>query len=162
MVEQPQRSMDKHNPMLIRRLDALLIHNAPTWRRQIPHSALPRPVHIIREWKERVARTRHALQLCCPFLLLLHTQSSNSALKHALPLCLLTAFKLLPAHVQIDGVGLLGALDAPLEWKTEDARVVTEPPEVSFATCETGTVDTRLLPGADANDSATKGVGDAV
>ena len=40
--------------------------------------------------------------------------------------------------------------------------MVTEPPEVGFAARQTGTMNTRLLPGADADDGTAKGVRDAV
>ncbi len=40
--------------------------------------------------------------------------------------------------------------------------MVTEPPEISLATCEAGTVDARLLASADSNNRPVEGVGDTV
>ena len=94
MVEQPQRGMCKDHPMLIRRLDTFRVHHTSTWRSEVLHPTLPRPVDIIREGEERVTRTCDAIQLLSPFLLLLNAQRLDLALKQTLPVLLLASLEL--------------------------------------------------------------------
>jgi len=75
----------------------------------------------------------------------------DSALEQTLPVGLLATFQDLPGDVKVDGVSFFSTFDALLEWKIEDTRVVTEPPEIGFSTCETGAVNARLLTGTNAN-----------
>ena len=145
VMEQPQRSMSKHDPMLIRRFDTLLIHNTATRCSQILHPALPRPMNIIREREERITRTAHPAQFLRPLPSLFFTQRRRDRLELVFPLRFLATLKRLTAHEQIDSVGFLSAFDAFLEWEGEDARMVTEPPVIGFRTCKTGAMDTGLL-----------------
>jgi hypothetical protein len=161
-MEQPQRRMRKHNLMLIRRLDALLIHNTPTRRRKVPHPALPCTMHIIREREERIARTRNPIQLTRPLPLFLLLQRWHLALEQALPLFLLPALQHFSADEQVDAVGFICAFYSFFEGESKDAWVVAEPPEIGFPACETGTVDARLLACPDADDGSMEGVCDAV
>lgn len=71
MMEKPQRRVSKYDFVLVRRLDALLVHDTSWWRGEIPHAALPRAVDVIREREERIAGTRHAIELPCVFRALL-------------------------------------------------------------------------------------------
>jgi len=148
--------------MLIGRLHALAIHHAPARRRQIPHPALPGPVHIIREREKSIARTRHPIQLPRMLPPLLVSNRRGNTLEQTLPLLLLPALKYFGSDKQVNGVRLVGALDTLFEGKREDARVVAHPPVVRFAAGEARTVDARLLAGADADEGAFVGVGDAV
>jgi hypothetical protein len=163
MMEQPQIRMHEHHPMLICCFDTLFVHHAPTRCSKVPHTALPRPMHIIREREERVTRARNTVQLTHPRLLLLLVQLQTlDGVKERLPLLLLSALEHLAGDEQVDGVGLVCAFGALLEGEGEDAGVVAEPPEVGFRPGETGAVDARLLAGAEADDGAVLGVCDRV
>lgn len=162
MVEQTKRRVRKDHPMFIGRLDALCIHHAPRRRREILHPAPARAMHIVRKREERIARARDALQLLRPLPTLLSRQRLRHALKQALPLRSLTTLEVLAADVQVDRVCFVCSLRPLLEGQRKHARVVSEPPDVSFGAREAGAVDARLLAGANANNGATEGIGDAV
>ena len=98
MVEQPQRGVHKHHPMFVRSLDALIIHDTSTRRRQISDSTFPRPMHIIREREESIARTAHTIQLTRPLRSLLCSQWFGNGIELAFPLCLLTTIERLTTH----------------------------------------------------------------
>lgn len=137
--------MTKHDPVFIRRLDTLGVHHTSARRSEIPHPALPRPVNVVSKREERIARARHPIQLACPRLSLLLTQRLRHGHELVFPLCLLTTLKDLSAHEQVDRVRFLGAFDAFLEREREDARVMTEPPKVSFTPREPSAMDAGLL-----------------
>lgn len=162
MVEQPQRGMRKCHPMLVRGLDTLFVHNTPTRSRQILDPTLPRPMHVIRERKERITRARHPIQLGRPLLLLLRTQRLYTALEETLPLRLLPTLQYFSTDEEVNGVGLLGALDALFEGERENARVVAEPPEIGFPPCQTGAVDPGLLTRTETDDRSMQSVSNTV
>lgn len=161
-MEQPRRGMSKHHSVLVRSLDTLCIHNTPTRRRQILNSTPPRAMYVIREREERITRTSNSIQRLQMLLPLRITQRVYTALKHTLPLCLLASFENFTCDEQVDGIGFFCTLDAFLKGKSEDARVVTEPPEVGFGSCETGAVNTGLLACTDTDDGSAISVCDTV
>ena len=98
MVEQPQIGMRKHNPMFIRSLDTLLIHNTPTRRSKILDPTPKRTMDVIREREKRITRTRNPTQRLCMFLLLFLRKRSRYTLKLTLPLVFLTTLEYLTAN----------------------------------------------------------------
>lgn len=162
MVEQTQRGVGKHHLVLIRSGDALSIHDASTGGSKVGHTTPPGTMNVIGEGEEGIARARDTVQLASPLLLLLLSQRRNSAFEEALPVLLLASLENLSGDVEINGVGLLSALDALLEGEGEHLRVVTEPPEVGLSTGKTRAVDTRLLASTDSDDGAVVCVRDAV
>lgn len=163
-MEQTQVRVREHHPVFIRRLHALLVHDAPARRRQILDAAPPRTVHVVREGEERVAAARDALQLREPFPLLFRAQGRRCLFELCFPLLLLTpaALEDLAGDEEVDRVRLLRALHALLEGQRKDARVVPQPPEVRLRAREACAVDARLLACADADDGTVVGVGNAV
>ena len=162
VVEKPQRRVTEHDPVFIRRLDTLGVHDTSARGREVPHAALPRPVHIISKWEERVARARHPIQLARPRLALFLSQRRRHTLKLGFPLLLFTTLEDLSAHEQIDRVCLFGALDALFEREGEDARVVAKPPQVGFAPRESGTVNAGLLASPQTDDGTIFSIRNAV
>lgn len=162
MMEQAQRRVSEHDIMLVRRLDTLRVHHAPTRCREVFDTAAERAVDIVREREERVARARDATELLRVFRALGLRQRLRDRLEEALPLLALAALEQLAADEEVDRVRLLCALDALLEGQREHARVVAQPPEVRFVACETRAVDARLLAGADADDGTAVRVRDAI
>lgn len=161
-MEESQRCVTEHHLMFIRRLDALGVHHAAARRSEVRHPALPRPVDIICEREERIARTCHPIQLNRPRLPLLLSQGRRYALELGLPLRLLTTLEDLTTYEQIDRIRLLGTLDTVFEWERKDTRMVAEPPQVGLAARETGAVDTRLLARPETDDGTILGIRDAV
>ena len=88
-MEQTQVRVREHHPVFIRRLHALLVHDAPARRRQVLDAAPPRTVHVVREGEERIAAARDALQLREPFPLLFRAQGRRRLFELRLPLLLL-------------------------------------------------------------------------
>lgn len=161
-MEQPEVRVREHNIMLIRSLDTFGIHHASTGRSKVLHPAPERTVDIIWEGEERVARACDAAQLLGMVPLFLLRERLRYALEQTLPLLLLSTLENFTTNKKIDGVSLLSALDALLEWQCEHAGMVTEPPKVGLVACETGAVDTGLLTCADTDDGAAIGVGHTV
>jgi len=128
MVEQSQRGVRKHHPMLVRRLDALLIHDTSARSGQIFHTTLPRPMHVIWEWEESITRACGLIQLLSPFLLLFIIQRFWDLFEETLPVRLLGSLEDFAANVEVNGVCLVRALDALFEGKRENLRMVPEPP----------------------------------
>lgn len=56
------------------------------------------------------------------------------------------------AHILVNCIGHLCSLDTSTELHVQDTRVVSQPPVISFVTCQSGAVDTRLLTRTDTND----------
>lgn len=164
MMEKPQRRVSKNDSVLVRRLDALLVHDTSRWRGEIPHAALPRAMDVIREREERIARTRYAIEPPRVFRALLGAKRRGylPLLKQAFPLRLLAALEDLPTDEEVDRVRLFGTLDALLEWHREHARMVPQPPVVRFGARESRAVDARLLARAQSDDRAPIGVRYAV
>lgn len=125
MVEKPERGVREYHLMLIRGLDTLFVHHTSARRSEVPHSALPSPVHVIRKWEKRVTRTCNLIQLPSPLLLLRLAERRGHLLELPLPLGTLTTLEYLPAHKEVDRVRFLSALDAFFEWECEDAGVVS-------------------------------------
>ena len=163
-MEKPQRRVSKNDFVLVRRLDALLVHDTSRWRGEIPHAALPRAVDVIREREERIAGTRHAIEPPRVLHALLGAKRRGylPLLEQALPLRLLAALEDLPTDEEVDRVGLFGTLDALLERQREHARMVPQPPVVRFGARESRAVDARLLARAQSDDRAAIGVRYAV
>ena len=162
MVEQAQTSVRKYHIVLIRGLDALRIHDATTWGSKVLHSTPESPMDIIREREECVTRAGNAAELTCMVRALLRRERLRHALKHAFPLLTLAALEDFTANEEINRIRLLGALHSLLERQAQHARVVAQPPQIRFVTCETRAVNTRLLACADAYDRSTVGVRNAV
>lgn len=134
VVEQPKVGVSEDHFMLVRSLDAFLIHHASTRCRKIPYTALPCSVHVIREREERIARARDTIELLRVSDTLFRRKRLRKTLEQALPLCLFTALKNLTAYEEVNSIGFFCTLHAFLEWKIKDAWVVTEPPEISLGT----------------------------
>lgn len=115
MVEQPQVGVCENDVVLIRRLDALLVHDASAGCSKVLDAATERPVDVVGEGEERVARARDAAELLRVRGLLLGRKRLRHALEQALPLCALAALEDLSADEQVDRVRLLRALHALLE-----------------------------------------------
>ena len=154
MVEKPQRRVTEHDPVFIRRLDAFGVHHTSAWRGQVLHAALPSPVDVISKGEERIAGAGYPIQLARPLPALLRSQCRRHGLELGFPLRLFTTLEDLPAHEQVNCICLLGALDAFLEWQREDARVVTEPPQVGFTPREPSTMDAGLLARTQTDDGS--------
>ena len=115
VVEQTEIRVRKHYLMLVGSLDALCIHDAPTRRSEVLHATLPRTMHVIGEREECIARARHTLQQLCVLFSFLDSKRCWDSLEKALPLGLLAAFELLPAHEEINSVRFLCPLHAGFE-----------------------------------------------
>lgn len=152
MMEKSQRRVSENDSVLVRGLDALLVHDAPRRRGEIPNTALPRAVHVIWEREEGVARARHAVKPSRVFRALLGAERGRDLPEQALPLRLLAALEHVAPDEEVDRVCLFGALDALLEWQREHARVVPQPPVVCFGPREPRAVDARLLACAQSDD----------
>jgi len=120
--------MGKHHSMLVRCLDTFLIHDTSARSGQILHTALPRSMHVIREWEESITRTCGFIQLLPPLLPFLLTQGLGDTFEKALPVRLLRPFEILATDVEINGISLVRAFDAFFEGEGQDFGVVPEPP----------------------------------
>lgn len=162
MMEQPQGRMGKHDLMFVRRLDAFLIHHAPTRRSKVLHTTFPRPMHVVSKREKRVTRARDPIQLERMLCSLFGAQGHWHLSEQTLPMSLLSSLKNLRAHEEVDGISFFGALDSSFEGEGEHPWVVTEPPVVSFGAGKTRAVDTGLLACTKTNDRATQRIRDAV
>ena len=144
-MEKPQRRMSKNDSMLIRRLDALLVHDASRGCSEVPNATLPCAVHVVREREEGIARARHPIELLRVVCALLGAEWRRDLLEQAFPLRPLPTLKHFSAHEKVDRVCPFRTLYTSLEWQREDARVVSQPPVVRLGARESRAVDPRLL-----------------
>lgn len=114
-MEKSQRRVSETDSVLVRRLDAFLVHDASGRRGEIPNAALLRAMHVVREREERIAGTRHAVELPRVVRALLCAERRRDLPEQAFPLRLLTALEHLASDEEVDRVRLFGALDALLE-----------------------------------------------
>lgn len=161
-MEKSEVGVSKDDRVLVSSLDTLGIHDTSTWGGEISDTTLVGTVDVVGEGEESVAGASNTIKLLSPFLLLLLCERLWYLFKQALPLSALTTLEDLSRDEEIDGVGLVSALDALLKWQSEDAGVVTEPPEVGFTSGKTCAVNAGLLASTDTNDSTVIGIGDAV
>lgn len=154
--------MTEHDAMFIRRLNTLSVHHTTAWCCQVLHAALPRPVDIISKGEECVARARHTIQPSRPYLSLFLGQRRRHSLELGFPLRLFPTLEDFPTHEQVDRVCLLGTLHAMFEREREDARMMTEPPQVRFTSRKSSAVDTGLLACSQTDDGAVFRIRDAV
>ena len=161
-MEKPQRRVSEKHSVLVRRLDAFLVHDTSGRRSEIPNAALPCAMYVVPKREERIARTRHAVELPRMVRALLCAERRRDRLEEALPLCFLTALEHLASDEKVDRIRLVGTLDALLEREREDARVVAQPPIVRFGARESRAVDARLLAGAQSDYRAAVGIRYAV
>ena len=161
-MEKAQGRVSENDPVLVRRLDAFLVHDASGRRGKVPNAALLRAVHVVRKREERVAGARHAVELPRVVRALLRVERRRDLLEQALPLRLLAALEHLAPDEEVDRVRLVRALDALFERQREDARVVAQPPVVRLGARESRAVDARLLAGAQSDYGPAVGVRHAV
>ncbi|EEB87058.1 hypothetical protein MPER_15765, partial [Moniliophthora perniciosa FA553] len=89
-------------------------------------------------------------------------QRLNISIKQTLPLLLFTTFQRFATDKEVNRISLLRSFDPLFERKRKYARVVSEPPDVCFASSKSSAVDTRLLTSSKANDSTVEGIGNTV
>ena len=162
VVEEPQRGVAKHHIMLIRRFNALFIHNTSTGCSEVSDTTLPCTMNIVREREERITGTRHAIEFCRELPPFFIRQRCRHFLELTFKLQLLTSFEDFAAHKQVDRIRLFSAFDTFFEWEREHARVMSEPPEVGFGSCKSGTVDPGLLACSKTNYRAVFGIPNTV
>lgn len=63
---------------------------------------------------------------------------------------------------EIDGIALLGPLNALLEGQRQSARVLAQPPVVDFRASQPCAMDPRLLPGSETHNLAVQRIGHGV
>lgn len=56
------------------------------------------------------------------------------------------------AHILVNSIGHLCSLHSTAKLHVQDTRVVSQPPVISFVTCQTRAVDTRLLTCTDTDN----------
>lgn len=161
-MEQSQRGVRKHHSMLVCCPDTLLIHDTSARGGQVFHTTLPRPMHVIGEREEGIARARSLVQLPPPLLPLFLAQRFRHTFEETLPACLLRPLEDLAADVEVNGIRLVCTLDTLFEGKRKNFRVVPEPPQVGLGPCQTGAMDTRLLTSSDTDDRSAVCVGNAI
>jgi hypothetical protein len=154
VVEQPQIGVCEDHVVLVRSLDALRIHNTARRSSNVPHATPTRPVDIVREGEERIARAHDAIELLAVLQLLLFRERCRYTVEVRLPLLTLATLEMFPGHEEIDGVCLVRTLGALLEGKIEHSLLMTEPPCVRLGTRKPRAVNARLLAGADTDDGA--------
>src|SRR5712675_2276346 len=140
-MEKPQWRVSENDSVLVRRLDALLVHDASRRRGEVPHATFLRAMHVIREREERVTGTRHAIELPRVVRALLRGERRRDFLEQALPLNLLAALEYLAPDEEVDRVRLVRALNPFLERQREHARVVSQPPVVRLGARKSCAVD---------------------
>lgn len=145
VVEKPQRRVNENYSVLVRRLDAFLVHDTSRRRGEIPNTTLLRAMHVVREREKRIARTRHTVELSRVVRTLLRAERRRDLLEQAVPLLFLTALENLASNKEVDRVRFFGALDSFLEWERKNARVVAQPPIISLGARKSRAVDARLL-----------------
>ena len=124
MVEKPQRRVNEDYSVLVRSLDAFLIHHTSRRGGEIPNATLLHAMHVVREWEKRIARTRHTVELPRMIRTLLGAERWRDLSKQAVPLLFLAALENLASDKKVDRVRFFGALDSFLEWESKNARVV--------------------------------------
>ncbi len=125
VMEKPQRRVSENNPVLVRRLDAFFVHDTSRRRSKVPNSTLLLAMHIVREREERIAGTRHTVELSRVIRALLCTERRRDLLEQAFPLLFLVTLKYLASDEEVDRIRFFGALDTPFEWECKDARMVS-------------------------------------
>lgn len=158
VMEKPQRRVNENYSVLVRRLDAFLVHNTSRRRCEIPNTTLLHAMHVVREREKRIARTRHTVELSSVVHTLLGAERRRDLSEQAVPLLFLTALEDLASNKEVDRVRFLGALDSLLEWERKNARVVAQPPNISLGTRKSRAVDTRLLTCAQSDYRAAVGI----
>ena len=147
MVEQTKVSVDEHNIMLVRCLDALFIHDTPRRRCKITDTTSPYSMDVVREGEECITRACHSIQLLRKLVPFFFSQQLRDAFEQTIPLFFLFTLDWLDVCVdeQIDCICTLGALHSLFERESEHSRVVAEPPSVGLRSSEPRAVNTRLL-----------------
>lgn len=165
-MEETPRSTHHRHSIAISSLQHLLILDRSARRTDVRHSTPLRPVHIIRERKERIRCQRHALPLRHPFLSLRHRQEGGNLFEQRRPRTVLHAIGLFELHLATDklvnGVGFVRALHTGFEVQREYTRMKARPKVIGLAARETRAVDAGLLTGAQADNHAIVRVADAV
>jgi len=86
MTHQSHVVMNKHNILLIRRLDTFRIHDTSPRSTQVGSTTPMCSVDIIREWEESITGTTNALQFLHMFNFLLFGQFNRGLIEQTLPL----------------------------------------------------------------------------
>lgn len=144
-MEKPQRRVNENYSVLVRRLDAFLVHHTSRRRGEITNTTLLRAVHVVREREKRIARTRHTVELSRVVRTFLGAERRRDLFEQAVPLLFLAALENLASDKEVDRVRFFGALDSFLEWERKNARVVAQPPIIGLGARKSRAVDTRLL-----------------
>ena len=144
-MEKSQRGVNEDYSVLVRRLDAFLVHDTSRRRGEIPNTTPLRAMHVVWEREKRIARTRHTVELSRVVRTLLGAEGRRDLLEQAVPLLFLAALENLASDKEVDRVRFFGALDSFLEWERKNARVMTQPPIISLGARKSRAVDTRLL-----------------
>jgi hypothetical protein len=162
VVEKPQQRVNENYSVLIRRLDAFLVHDTSRRRCEIPNTTFLRAMHVVREREKRITRTCYTVELSRVVRTLLGTERRRDLLEQAVPLLFLAALENLASDKEVDRVRFFGALDSFLEWERKNARVVAQPPIISLGARKSRAVDTRLLTCAQSDYRAAIGIRHAV
>ncbi len=125
VMEKPQRRVSENNPVLVRRLDAFFVHDTSRRRSKVPNSTLLLAMHIVREREERIAGTRHTVELSRVVRALLCAERRRGLLEQAFPLFFLAALEYLASDEEVDRIRFIGALDTSFEWERKNARMVS-------------------------------------
>ena len=123
-MEKPQRRVNENYPMLVRRLDALLVHDTSRGRGEIPNTTLLCAMHVVREREKRITRTRHTVELSRMVRTFLCAERRRDLFEQAVPLLFLAALENLASNKEVDRVRFFGALDSLLERERKNARVM--------------------------------------
>lgn len=161
-MEKPQRRVNENYAVLVRSLDAFLVHNTSRRRCKIPNTTLLHAMHIVREREKRIARARHAVELSSVVRTLLGAERRRDLFKQVIPMLFLATLEDLASNKEVDRVRFFGALDSFLEWERKNARVVAQPPIISLGTRKSRAVDTRLLTRAQSDYRAAVGIRHAI
>ncbi len=125
MMEKPQRRVSENNPVLVRRLDTFFVHNTSRRRSKVPNATPLHAMHVVREREERIAGTRHTVELSRVVRALLCAERRRGLLEQAFPLFFLAALEYLASDEEVDRIRFIGALDTSFEWERKNARMVS-------------------------------------
>ena len=151
MVEQTDASEGHGNAVLVAGIDNMIVTNATTSLCNVLNTTLVGTFNIVTEWEEGIATQTYIGVLCNPLFLFLACERLGLLCEEFLPFTIGQHIHVIVADIDVDGVVAIGTTDIRQEGKCHYLGVLTQPPDISLAASQAGTVDTTLLPCSDTN-----------
>ena len=145
MVEQSDTGKCHYHIILVTAIDDCIITNGAAGLSNILYAALSGSLDIIEEREECIRAQSHFLHSVKPRTLLLCCKYRGLHLKDILPGAVSQHIHVLLTDVKVNGIVSVSTADLIQKLQVQNLRSLTQIPVVSLLSCQSGTMDTRLL-----------------